>query len=116
MCPVQPLRLRLFRAILEAAGDPPGFSPTGRGRLPLGILEGLPRTPHVFEEQTSWRLDRDTWEPALAWVPNYASMKDDKDFVRAKFDEDVEEGLMDRMTLGELKLSSGRTGLSPPSR
>eukprot|EP00439_Symbiodinium_sp_Y106_P030423 s1536_g3.t1 len=91
----QPLRLRLLRAILEAADDP------DRDYL------RLPRTPHVFEEQTSWRLDKDSWEPALAWVPNYASIEDHKRFVRAKFEEDVQEDLMEKMTLGEFKARFG---------
>ena len=41
----QPLYLKLIRALLEAAGDP------DRDFLPVGILDPLPRTPHVFEEQ-----------------------------------------------------------------
>eukprot|EP00439_Symbiodinium_sp_Y106_P085202 s1629_g27.t2 len=90
-------RPRLLRAILEAAGDPDrDFLRRAEEGLPLGILEGLPRTPHVFEEQTSWRLDNAPWEPALAWVPNYVSVGEHKDFVKAKFEEDVAEGLMDR--------------------
>ena len=104
----QPLRLRLLRAILEAADDPDrDYLRRAEEGLPLGILEGLPRTPHVFEEQTSWRLDKDSWEPALAWVPNYASIEDHKDFVRAKFEEDVQEDLMEKMTLGEFKARFG---------
>ena len=47
-------QLLLIRAILEAAGDPDReFLRRAEQGLPLGILEGLPRTPHVFEEQTS---------------------------------------------------------------
>ena len=57
--PGQPLRLRLLRAILEAAGDPDrDFLRRAEDGLPLGILEGLPRTPHVLEEQTSWTRQR----------------------------------------------------------
>ena len=67
--PGQPLRLRLLRAILDAAGYP---DREFLG-LPLGILERLPRTPPVFEEQSSWRLDNAPWELALACVPNYSS-------------------------------------------
>ena len=49
--PGQPLRLRLLRAILD---DPDRhFLRRAEQGLPLGILEGLPRTPHVFEDQTS---------------------------------------------------------------
>eukprot|EP00439_Symbiodinium_sp_Y106_P066136 s2359_g10.t1 len=69
--PGRPLRLRLLRAILQAAGDP------------------------------DRELDNAPWEPALAWVPNYSSAGERREFVKAKFDEDVEEGLMEKMTLGE---------------
>ena len=104
----QPLRLRLLRAILKSADNPDrDYLRRAEEGLPLGILEGLPRTPHVFEEQTSWRLDKNSWEPALAWVPNYASIEDHKDFVRAKFEEDVQEDLMEKMTLGEFKARFG---------
>ena len=55
------------------------------------------RIPPKNEEQTSWRLDDAPWEPALAWVPNYISVGDHKEF----------EGLMDKMTLGEFKARFG---------
>ncbi|OLP80386.1 hypothetical protein AK812_SmicGene39223 [Symbiodinium microadriaticum] len=74
----QPLHLRLLRAMLEAAGDPDrDFLREAEDGLPLGILDPLPRTPHVFEEQ------------------------DHADFARAKFEEDVSEGLMAKMSMGE---------------
>eukprot|EP00439_Symbiodinium_sp_Y106_P013439 s5626_g1.t3 len=94
---------------MDLAADDPDrdFLRRAEEGLPLGILEGLPRTPHVFEEQTSWRLDKDCWEPALAWVPNCASIEDHKDFVRAKFEEDVQEDLMEKMTLLEFKARFG---------
>ena len=48
----QPLYLRLLRAMLEAAGDPDReFFRQAEDGLPVGILDPLPRTPHVFEEQ-----------------------------------------------------------------
>ena len=40
-------------------------------------------------------------------MPNYVSVGEHKDFVKAKFEEDVAEGLMDRMTLGEFKAKFG---------
>ena len=65
----QPLRLRLIRALLQAAEDPErDFLLRAEKGLPVGILEPLPRTPHVFEEQEKWPLDSDPWEPSLAWV------------------------------------------------
>ena len=46
----QPLILKLIRAILQAADDPDGdFLLQAEIGLPVGILEPLPRTPHVFE-------------------------------------------------------------------
>ena len=46
------LHLRLLRAMLEGAGDPDReFLRQAEDGLPVGILDPLPRTPHVFEEQ-----------------------------------------------------------------
>ena len=79
----QPLRLKLIRAILQAADDPDrDFLLQAEIGLPVGILEPLPRTPHVFEPQEKWPLENTPWEPALAWVPNYGSTKDRKGQVR----------------------------------
>ena len=63
----QPLRLKLLRAILQAAEDPDrDFLLQAETGLPVGILEPLPRTPHVFEPQEKWPLENSPWEPALA--------------------------------------------------
>ncbi|OLQ03582.1 Anthranilate N-benzoyltransferase protein 2 [Symbiodinium microadriaticum] len=100
----QPLYLRLLRGLLEAAGDPDReFLRRAEEGLPLGILEQLPRTPHVFEEQLKWPLENAPWEASLAWVPNYSSVEEHLAFAKEKFDEDVEEGLMARMTLREFR-------------
>ena len=40
-------------------------------------------------------------ENAPAWVPNYGSVEDRRDFARAKFEGDVKEGLMAKMSPGE---------------
>ena len=85
VAPGQPLHLRLLRAMLEAAGDPDrDFLRQAEEGLPVGILDPLPRTPHVFEEQLKWPLDEER-----------------ADFARAKFEEDVREGLMAKMSMGE---------------
>ena len=97
----QPLHLRLLRAMLEAAGDPDrDFLRQAEEGLPVGILDPLPRTPHVFEEQLKWPLENAPWEASLAWVPNYSSVEEHADF-RAKREEDVREGLMAKMSMGE---------------
>ena len=74
--------------------------PPAEEGLPVAILDPLPRTPHVFEEQLKWPLENAPWEAALAWVPNYCSRRE---FAKAKFEEDVAEGLMAKMSLGEFK-------------
>ncbi|CAE7862924.1 unnamed protein product, partial [Symbiodinium necroappetens] len=102
VAPGQPLHLRLLRAMLEAAGDPDReFLRQAEEGLPVGILDPLPRTPHVFEEQVKWLLENFPWEASLAWVPNYSSVEEHADFARAKFEEDVSEGLMAKMSMGE---------------
>ena len=53
----QPLRLKLIRAILQAADDLDKTSCCRpRSDFSVGILEPLPRTPHVFEPQEKWTL------------------------------------------------------------
>ena len=95
----QPLHLRLLRAMLEAAGDPDrDFLRQAEEGLPVGILELLPRT---LEEQPKWPLENAPFEASLAWVPNYSSVEEHADFARAKFEEDVREGLMAKMSMGE---------------
>ena len=94
----QPLRLKLLRAILQAAED--HFLVQAETGLPVRILEPLPRTPHVFEPQEKWPLENSPWEPALAWawVPNYGSTREHLDFAKEKFQEEIEEGLMEKMS------------------
>ena len=83
--PGQPLRLRL---LLEAGDPDREFLRQAEVGLPVGVKTPLPRTPHVFEEQVSWLLDKDLVEPALQWVPNYASVSEHLVFAKEKFEED----------------------------
>ena len=81
VAPGQPLYLKLLRAMLEAAGDPDrDFLRQAEEGLCVGILDPLPRTPHVFEEQLKWPLENSPWEASLAWVPNYSSVEEHADF------------------------------------
>ena len=70
-----------------------------------GISEatGGGRTPHVFEEQLSWPLHNQRREPGLRWVPNYSSVGEHAELATVKFEEDISEGMMERMTLGDFK-------------
>ena len=45
-------------------------------------------------QQLKWPLENVAWEASLAWVPNYGSVEEHREFAKAKFEEDVEEGLM----------------------
>ena len=114
----QPLHLRLLRAMLAAAGDPDReFLRQAEDGLPVGILDPLPRTPHVFEEQLKWPLENAPWEASLAWVPNYGSVEEHREFAKAKFEEDVEEGLMAKMSLGSFLDHYGiHTAIADPRR
>ena len=44
------------------------------------------------------------FEPGLRWVPNYSSVED---FARAKFEEDIAEGMMIKMSLRDFKARYG---------
>ena len=56
-----------------------------------------------------WRssYDNHPWEPGLRWVPNYSSVEEHVDFARAKFEEDIAEGLMLKMSLRDFKAKYG---------
>ena len=47
------------------------------------------------------------WEPGLRWVPNYSSVEEHVEFARAKFEEDIAEGLMLNMSLRDFKAKYG---------
>ena len=73
----------------------------------MTILEPLPRTPHVFEEQEKWPLDSNPWEPSLAWVPNYSSAREHSGFAAEKFEEEIAEGLMEKMSMESFRQRYG---------
>ena len=68
---------------------------------------------HVFDEQLKWPPENSPWKASLACVPNYGSVEDPLDFARAKFEEDVEEDLMAKMSYwASSKSAMESTGLS----
>ena len=98
----QPLHLRLMRNLLAAARDPDrDFLLQGEVGFPVGVLNPLPRTPHMFEEQTSWRLEDEPLMKEEVWRSNYSSAEDHLEFLRGHFEEEVREGLMERISLEE---------------
>ena len=104
IAPGQPFHLRLFRNLLAAARDPDrDFLLEGERGYPVGVINPLPRTPHMFEEQTSWRLEDEPLMREEVWRSNYASASDHVDFMRAHFEEEVREGLMEKLSMEEAK-------------
>ena len=96
----QPFKLRLMEALLDRAGDPDHkFLLQGESGYPVGVLHPLPRTPHMYEEQTSWKLEDDPYMKAEIWRNNYDSVGDHEEFVREHFAEECKEGLMEKLTL-----------------
>lgn len=96
--PGQPLFLVMMRRILEEAGDVDyEFLERAQVCLPLGIKEGLPRNPKVFEKQTKWALEDD---PAVEWAftkDNYVSAIQHQDHLREHLESEVRDGLMSKM-------------------
>ena len=67
---------------------------TFEGGVSAGILEPLPRTPAIYEEQVAWKLRQDSLHLAELQAENYSSVEGHVDAVRAKFKEDEEHELM----------------------
>jgi hypothetical protein len=109
IAPGQTFRLNLIREMLRAANDADFLflnevESTG---VTVGVLEPLPRTPRAFEEQTSWRLEDDPSVAALAFSANYSSVKDHQQWVRQHLEEEVAEGLMEKITEKDLQSTFG---------
>ena len=87
--------------MLQAADDPDrDFLLKAEKGLPVGILEPLPRTPHVFEEQEKWPLDSDPMRT------QFGTAREHSDFAREKFEEEIAERLMEKMTTESRKASA----------
>ena len=104
----QPFFLRLMKELLAFAGDADReFLLQGESGFPVGVINPLPRTPHIYEEQTSWRLEDDPHMLEEVWRSNYQSVEQHVDFVREHFNEECAEGLMECLTLDEAKALYG---------
>ena len=104
----QPFRLELMRLLLEYAGDKDcDFLATAEVGLPLGVKNPLPRTPSAFERQVEWALKYDPLVACLKERPNYPSAKEHEAHLRSHLEEEVKEGLMDRMSRPEFEQKFG---------
>lgn len=104
----QPFRLRLMQSLLQQLGDADHlFLLEGEVGFPVGVLNPLPRTPHMYEEQTSWKLEDDPYMREEIWRENYDSVGEHESFVREHFDAECEEGLMEKLSMEEAKKRYG---------
>ena len=100
----QPFFLRLMKELLAFSGDVDReFLLEGEVGFPVGVLSPLPRTPHVYEEQTSWRLEEEPLMREEVWRSNYQSVDQHTEFVYNHFDEECAEGLMEKLTLQQAR-------------
>ena len=100
----QPFRLRLMQALLQQLGDSDHkFLLDGEVGFPVGVLNPLPRTPHMYEEQTSWKLEEDPYMRDEIWRDNYDTVGDHEDFAREHFAAECEEGLMEKLDIDEAR-------------
>ena len=100
----QPFYLRMLKESLKSAGDCDyEFLERACHGLPLGVLEKLPRTPGVFEQQVKWALDED---PGAVWSlekENYGSAEQHEEHLRSHLEAEVEMGLVTKMKVSDFE-------------
>ena len=100
----QPFRLRLMQALLQQLGDSDHkFLLDGEVGFLVGVIHPLPRTPHMYEEQTSWKLEEDPYMKDEIWRDNYDTVGEHEDFVREHFAAECEEGLTEKLNIDEAR-------------
>ena len=72
-----------------------------------GILEPLPRTPAIYEEQNKWRLNEFFLGSEVKEAANYKSFEGFEDIIEEQFKEEQEKGWMAEITEEELKSKYG---------
>ena len=100
--PRQPFFLDLIYGVLREGLDPDFeiFSKFPEG-VTLGVLQPLPRTPAIYEEQVAWRLEDSPFAVRHEQNPNYSSLLEQVGAVKDQFDKDIAEGRMIKMTKAE---------------
>ena len=95
----QPFRLRLMQKLLQQLGDSDHlFLLDGEVGFPVGVLHQLPRTPHMYEEQTSWKLEDDPYMKSEIWRENYDSVQNTKPLLGSILIRNAVKGLCKRWT------------------
>lgn len=102
--PGQPFLLGL----MASAGDcDHAFLGHAGGGLALGVLNPLPRTPGVYEEQTKWALEPDMEATWATEKENYKSAEQYEERLWSHLEKEVEEGLVVKMTEKEFEEKYG---------
>lgn len=98
----QPFFLDLMKGVLEKAEDPDwSFLEQAKTGLPLGVLNDLPRTPPIFEEQVKWNLEGEDGNSAVWQKENYTSAAEHEMYLVEHLEQEVSEGLMIKMSEDE---------------
>ena len=105
----QKTEVRLIQALLHAFGDPDYYWCDWWSR---GVWLGsedrpLPRTPALYERKTKWGVGDGDPELHGEWRVNYSSIADHEKKVAAQYDEEIKEGLMAKVSLGQAVESYG---------
>ena len=102
----QPFCLGIIKGILQEGVDADFqiFDEFSKG-VNLGVLLPLPRTPALFEEQTTWRLEENPFAVRREQNQNYNSLFEHVTTVREQFESDVQCGRMIKLTKQEYEAS-----------
>ena len=95
--------MRLVQSLLKALGDPDHyFGEWWAKGVWLGSPDRpLPRARHLYDRKLKWALkDEGEWLHG-DWKANYSSLQEHEEQVLRQYDEEVRDGLMTKMALGE---------------
>ena len=95
--------VRLVQSLLKALGDPDHyFGEWWAKGVWLGSPDRpLPRARHLYDRKLKWALkDEGEWLHG-DWKANYSSLQEHEEQVLRQYDEEVRDGLMTKMALGE---------------
>ena len=96
--PGQPFRLDLMKGILAMAGDGDyEFLEEAKEGFTVGVKYPMPRTPAAFERQVEWALQDDPTGGYALEKANYPSAGEHEEHLRAHLEDEVEEGLVEKM-------------------
>jgi hypothetical protein len=108
----------LLAAMAAALSDPDAAYPLEVAKgVPVGVpTEGganpMPRASSIYEEKTKWSLPElepeDLFDEGTRWANNYPSARAIPGILAKQFEEEIAEGCMLKMTLGEARRRWGR--------